>query len=417
MTGSDRPARIVVGVAGGIAAYKSALLVRLFTEAGHHVHVVPTATALKFVGAPTWEALSGNRVHTNIFDGTSDVMHVRLGRESDLVVVSPATADLMARAAGGHADDMLTGTLLTTTKPVLFVPAMHTEMWNHPATEANVATLRQRGNVVLDPAVGRLTGKDSGAGRLPEPEDIFSAAQSLLRGIADGREASDLAGKKVVISAGGTREALDPVRYLGNRSTGHQGFALAQAAVARGAEVHVIAANVDLPTPLGVDRIDVESAVELKEAMATTSRDADVVIMAAAVADYRPKQRTSSKMKKDDSTEKSGLVIELEQNPDILAGLVSDREATGVGAKRIIGFAAETGDETGTVLEHGQRKAQRKCADLLIINQVGENIGFGAVDSAVTVITHDGDVVAQAAGTKRELADSIWDAIQVSSTR
>lgn len=405
------PIRIVVGVAGGIAAYKTAHLVRLFKESGHQVHVVPTKTALEFVGKATWEALSGNPVYTHVFEGTDEVMHVRLGREADLVVVAPATADLMARAAAGRADDMLTATLLTTTKPVLFAPAMHTEMWLHPATQDNVTLLRKRGNVVLNPAVGRLTGKDTGAGRLPEPEDIFAAARTVLRANINNEPPLDLAGLRVAISAGGTREPLDPVRFLGNRSTGHQGWALAESAAGRGADVRLVAANVSLPTPHGVERRDVETAVELQQAMKDVAAWADVVIMAAAVADYRPVANAETKQKKPDDG--SAPTIELAQNPDILAGLVQDRRASGAGPQLIVGFAAETGDESGSVLEYARQKAERKGADLLVVNQVGANIGFGDVESAITVLTAAGEVVAEAGGTKAVIADALWDAISV----
>src|SRR5690625_2294669 len=292
------PIRIVVGVAGGIAAYQPAHPGRLFQEAGHTAPAVPTNTALAFAGTAAWGAPSGRRGYSAVFAATDEVMHVRLGREADLVVLAPATADLMARAAAGRADDMLTATLLTTTKPVLFAPAMHTEMWLHPATQDNVTLLRKRGNVVLNPAVGRLTGKDTGAGRLPEPEDIFAAARTVLRANINNEPPLDLAGLRVAISAGGTREPLDPVRFLGNRSTGHQGWALAESAAGRGAEVRLVAANVSLPTPHGVERTDVETAVELQQAMKDVAAWADVVIMAAAVADYRHAATADTKEKK-----------------------------------------------------------------------------------------------------------------------
>ncbi|MGZ4624985.1 MAG: bifunctional phosphopantothenoylcysteine decarboxylase/phosphopantothenate--cysteine ligase CoaBC, partial [Kineosporiaceae bacterium] len=246
--------RVVLGVSGGIAAYKACLLLRLLTESGHDVTVVPTAAALEFVGAPTWAALSGHPVSSTVWDGAESVPHVRLGRDADLVVVAPATADLLARAAHGQADDLLTSTLLTARCPVLLAPAMHTEMWLHPATQANVTTLRDRGVVVLDPAAGRLTGADSGPGRLPEPEAILGVALTLLR---RGTAPPDLAGRRVVISAGGTREPLDPVRFLGNRSSGRQGYALAATAAARGATVILVAANSALPAPAGVDVVPV----------------------------------------------------------------------------------------------------------------------------------------------------------------
>lgn len=407
--------RIVVGVAGGIAAYKSAHLVRLLKESGHEVRVIPTNTSLEFIGKATWEALSGNPVYTRVFEGTDEVMHVRLGREADLVVVAPATADLLARAVIGRADDMLTATLLTTTKPVLFAPAMHTEMWLHPATQENVRILRARGNVVLDPAVGRLTGKDTGAGRLPEPEDIFTTAQSVLRANLNAENPLDLAGVRIAISAGGTREAIDPVRFLGNRSTGHQGWALAQSAAARGAQVRLIAANVALPTPHPVERVDVESAGELQREMSAAAQWADVVVMAAAVADYRVVGQSDAKRKR--AADGSAPHLQLEQNPDILAGLVRSRAEGGTGPRVIIGFAAETGDESGSVLEHGQAKARRKGADLLVVNQVGREVGFGDIDSAVHILNARGESLTDIAGSKTEIAHGLWDWVDVRAGR
>lgn len=270
---------VVLGVCGGIAAYKACELLRLFTESGHGVRVVPTASALKFVGAPTWAALSGRAVSTEVWDDAHEVPHVRVGRQADLVVVAPATADMLAKAAHGLADDLLTNTLLTATCPVVYAPAMHTEMWENPATQANVATLRSRGAIVIEPAVGRLTGADTGKGRLPDPAQIFAAA---LRVLARGAAAeADLAGRHVVVTAGGTREPLDPVRFLGNRSSGRQGYALARSAVARGARVTLIAANVTLPDPAGADVVRAGTTEELRKATVEAAAAADVVVMAA----------------------------------------------------------------------------------------------------------------------------------------
>src|SRR4051812_40194312 len=287
--------RVVLGVSGGIAAYKACELLRLLTESGHSVRVVPTADALRFVGAATWAALSGQPVTTDVWSDVEQVPHVRLGQDADLVVVAPATADLLSRAATGRADDLLAATLLTARCPVLFAPAMHTEMWEHPATQANVATLRERGTVVLDPAVGRLTGADTGRGRLPDPEEIFAAAVLLL---ARGQQPLDLLGRHVVISAGGTREPLDPVRFLGNRSSGRQGYALARTAIARGAEVTLVSANVALADPAGAKVVRVGTADELRTAVLDVAPTADVIVMAAAVADFRPASRAASKIKK-----------------------------------------------------------------------------------------------------------------------
>lgn len=396
-----RGARIVLGVSGGIAAYKAALLLRLLREQGHAVRVVPTVAALEFVGRATWEALSGEPVHTSVFDGAAEVEHVALGRSADLLVVAPATADLLARLASGRADDLLTSTLLTATCPVLLAPAMHTEMWQHPATVDNVALLRRRGVHVLDPAVGRLTGTDSGPGRLPEPEEIAVAALALLPGAA--RE-GDLAGRRVVVSAGGTREPIDPVRYLGNRSSGRQGVAIAAAAARRGAEVDLVAANLDPAVPSGVRVHHVESAAELRVAVRRTAAHADVVVMAAAVADFRPVLAPEEKIKKVPGRQPDP--IRLVENPDILAELVSDPP----GAAVVVGFAAETGDEA-TVLAHGRAKARRKGAHLLAVNAVGGGRGFGDVPNAVTLLDATGEEVGRVAGTKEEVADGLLDAV------
>ena len=395
--------RVVLGVAGGIAAYKAVDLLRKLTEGGHDVTVVPTAAALEFVGAPTWAALSHRRVATDVWTDAAEVPHVRLGREAELVVVAPATADLLARAAHGLADDLLTNTLLTARCPVLFAPAMHTEMWEHPATVDNVATLRRRGAVVLEPASGRLTGADTGKGRLPEPAEIAVLAELLLR-VPDALPV-DLAGRHVVVSAGGTREALDPVRFLGNASSGRQGYAIAAVAAARGARVTLVSANAELPPPAGVDVVAVVSAVELSDAVHKVAADADAVVMAAAVADFRPVSTAGHKIKKDGRA--AVAPIELTENPDILARLVADRRPGQV----IVGFAAETGDETATVLDHGRAKLARKGCDLLVVNAVGKGVAFGQPDNAAVVLGADGSETDVPLGPKAVLAAAVCDAI------
>src|SRR6266700_6990335 len=276
-------ARVILGVSAGIAAYKACSLLRLLREAGHRVRVIPTADALRFVGEPTWAALSGEPVTTDVWTGVDEGPHVRLGQAADLLIVAPATADLLARAAAGMSGDLLTATLLTARCPVVFAPAMHTEMWEHPATQAAVATLRGRGALVLEPAAGRLTGKDSGPGRLPEPAELLRVAVRVLaRGTAG--LAADLTGRQVVVSAGGTREELDPVRFLGNWSSGRQGYALAETAAARGAKVTLVAANVALDDPAGARVLHVTSAAQLRDAVREAALAADAVVMAAAVA-------------------------------------------------------------------------------------------------------------------------------------
>ncbi|HEY3438399.1 MAG TPA: bifunctional phosphopantothenoylcysteine decarboxylase/phosphopantothenate--cysteine ligase CoaBC [Actinotalea sp.] len=393
--------RILLGVSAGIAAYKSALLLRLLTEAGHDVRVVPTRSSLEFVGRATWEALSGNPVTTEVFEDVPSVEHVRLGTSADLMIVAPATADLLARAAAGRADDLLTAALLTARCPVLMAPAMHTEMWEHAATRANVATLRARGVHVLDPDSGRLTGQDSGPGRLPEPAVIARAALAL---VGPG-PAQDLRGRHVVVSAGGTREPIDPVRFLGNRSSGRQGYAIAQAALERGASVTLVAANVELPAPEGADVVRVESATELRDAVRAAGASADVIVMAAAVADFRPAAVAEHKIKKDGN---GPAPIELVANPDILAELAADRLRA---RQVVVGFAAETGDPGADVLDHGRAKARRKQADLLAVNKVGPGTGFAVAHNEVTIVDASGRDVAHASGTKDEVAHALWDAV------
>jgi phosphopantothenoylcysteine decarboxylase/phosphopantothenate--cysteine ligase len=390
---------VVLGVCGGIAAYKAAELLRLFTESGHNVRVVPTASALKFVGAPTWEALSGHPVATEVWDDAYEVPHVRIGRAADLVVVAPATADMLAKAAHGIADDLLTNTLLTATCPIVFAPAMHTEMWENPATRANVATLRARGAIVIEPAVGRLTGKDTGKGRLPEPSAIFELARRVRqRGLA-----SDLAGRHVVVSAGGTREPLDPVRFLGNRSSGKQGYAIARAAAARGARVTLVSANVTLEDPAGVDITRVGTTEELRTAVVKAAADADVVVMAAAPADFRPVTVASQKIKKSEDGTPEPLV--LTTNPDIAAEVGAGKRTGQV----LVAFAAETHD----ALENARAKLTRKRADLIVVNEVGVDRVFGSDQNEVTMLGADGSTESFIELPKDDVADMILDRVAV----
>ncbi|WML79388.1 bifunctional phosphopantothenoylcysteine decarboxylase/phosphopantothenate--cysteine ligase CoaBC [Streptomyces sp. VNUA74] len=394
----DKP-KVVLGVSGGIAAYKACELLRRFTESGHEVRVVPTASALHFVGAATWSALSGNPVSTEVWDDVHEVPHVRIGQHADLVVVAPATADMLAKAAHGLADDLLTNTLLTARCPVVFAPAMHTEMWEHPATQENVATLRRRGAVVVEPAVGRLTGVDTGKGRLPDPGEIFEVCRRVL---ARGVREPDLAGRHVVVSAGGTREPLDPVRFLGNRSSGKQGYALARTAAARGARVTLLSANPSLPDPAGVDVVRVGTAVELREAVLRAAADADAVVMAAAVADFRPAAYATGKIKKKDGQEPAPIA--LVRNPDILAEISGNRSRP---EQVVVGFAAETDD----VLANGRAKLKRKGCDLLVVNEVGERKTFGAEESEAVVLAADGSETPVPYGPKEDLAETVWDLV------
>lgn len=394
--------RIVLGIGGGIAAYKAALLLRLFSEAGHRVVPVPTRSALEFVGAPTWEALSGEPVSTDVFERVDTVNHVMQGQRADLIVIAPATADLLARAAHGHADDLLTTTLLASRAPVLFAPAMHTQMWENPAVQENVAALRRYGHSVLEPATGRLTGSDTGPGRLPAPEVIRDAALALTTGAAPGTPSAPrvldgtdraagadgaLIGLRAVVSTGGTQEPLDPVRFLGNRSSGKQGLAVARALRAAGAAVDLVAGHVevDLPGPaegLTVHRIG--TALELQQAMEELSRGADLVVMTAAVADFRPAEAATAKIKKSGDDDSAPTIV-LTRNPDILRGLVQRRDREGT-RQLIIGFAAETGDADTDPLVFGRAKLARKGCDLLCVNQVGTDLVFGQDTTRVTIL-------------------------------
>lgn len=386
-------ARIVLGVTGGIAAYKAVAVARGLLTAGHEVRVIPTAAALQMVGAATWQGITGHAVHTSVFDDPSE--HVTVGRDADLVVIAPATAHTLARLTAGLADDLLTNVALVATCPVLVAPAMHTQMWQHAATRANMATLAARGVVVVGPADGPLAGGDTGPGRLADPEEIVAAALRLLH-------PQDLAGRRVVITAGGTREAIDPVRFIGNRSSGRQGVALARAAGQRGAEVTLVAANVDDAVLGGLPAVRVTSTAQLQTEVAARQADADVIVMAAAVADYRVAQQAAHKLKKQDS-----LSLELTRNPDILAGLVAARPA----GQLIVGFAAETGDAAASAREYASAKARAKGADLLVFNEVGANKGFGDVPNSVVLLDAAGQEVAAAAGTKEDVAHAVWDQV------
>lgn len=404
----DNPKNIVVGVAGGIAAYKACHVVRLLKEAGHNVRVVPTPSALEFVGKATFEALSGNPVSTTVFDAVDEVHHVRIGQEADLVLIAPATADLMARLTMGRADDLLTATCLVATCPVVIAPAMHTEMWRHPATQHNVQTLRSRGVIVLDPAHGRLTGKDSGPGRLPEPGQIVDLALTVLEA---GPFPRDLVGKRVLITAGGTQENLDPVRYIGNRSSGRQGFALAEVAAQRGAQVTIVAGNTDeLDTPCGAEVVRVTSAREMQGAVDKRAGEADIIIMAAAVADYRPAQEAGAKLKKG-LNDADLATIQLIENPDILASTVQRRARGEIGQCVIVGFAAETGSAEHDPLELAKAKLERKGCDLLMFNHVGLGKVFGEKENSGWILAPGSQPREVPKGSKFVVAAAILDAV------
>ena len=414
--------RIVLGVTGGIAGYKAALLLRLFTESGHDVTVVPTSAALEFVGAPTWEALSGKPVQTGVFENVHAVPHVKLGQSADLVVVAPATADLLAKAACGMANDLLTNTLLTARCPVVMAPAMHTEMWLHPATQANVATLRERGVTIVEPASGRLTGADTGPGRLPDPDVIYEAALAAAASgtrrdgaekVAGAREQGPLAGRTVLVTAGGTREAIDPVRYLGNRSSGKMGFAIAAAAADLGAKVTLVT-TVTPPADVAsrVDVVMVEGARAMREKV--LEAEPDLLVMAAAVADFRPSEVATSKIKKTHGAgDDSAPVITLVRNPDILAEAVAQRDAKADSEARrrvIVGFAAETGDADGDVLFHARAKLARKGCDVLVANEVGDGVTFGQDESTAHLLRADSDeVVTVGPAPKSHIAAAVVD--------
>lgn len=387
---------VVVGITGGIAAYKAVGVARALVRAGHDVHVVATEGALRFVGRPTLEAISRNPVHTDLYEGVAEVRHVALGQRADLIVIAPATAHTIASLAAGLAGDLLGTTVLASAAPLVIAPAMHTEMWEHPATVANIATLRSRGVTIVGPGSGALTGEDVGPGRMSEPDEIVERALAVVG-------PHDLAGRRIVVSAGGTREPLDPVRFLGNRSSGRQGVALAAAAAARGASVTLVAAHLEVPAPAGVDVITVGTAAELEAAMDAHSAEADTVIMAAAVADFRPATVAAGKIKKTDDG--AGLRLDLERTPDILAGLAARRRP----GQRIVGFAAETEPDDDALLRVAAAKARRKGVDLLVVNRVGWSEGFGTPTNAVMLLDGEGSLVGRAEGDKASVAHRILD--------
>jgi len=390
---------VVVGITGGIAAYKAVSVVRALVLEGHDVHVIATENALKFVGRPTLEAISRNTVHTDLYEGVAEVRHVAIGQAADLIVIAPATANTIAKLASGLADDLLGNAVLASTAPVVIAPAMHTEMWQNPATVANIATLEARGITVVGPAVGQLTGTDSGPGRMSEPDDIVRAALERVAG------SQDLAGRRILITAGGTREPLDPVRFIGNRSSGRQGVALAMAAAARGATVTLIAANLEIAAPTSIAIQRISTTLELQDAVVAAAESADVVIMAAAVADYRPQTVADSKIKKE--TQGDELTLRLVKNPDILQALSASRRAGQV----IMGFAAETEPDDAKLLELGRAKIARKGADYLVLNRVGWTEGFATSSNTVVVLDAHGDRVGEASGSKQSVADRILDVL------
>ncbi|PPH99224.1 bifunctional phosphopantothenoylcysteine decarboxylase/phosphopantothenate--cysteine ligase CoaBC [Rathayibacter sp. AY1B7] len=400
---AGRRLNVVVGITGGIAAYKAVGVVRALVLAGHDVHVVATEAALRFVGKPTLEAISRNPVHTELYEGVAEVRHVAIGQAADLIVIAPATAHTLAKLAAGLADDLLGNTVLASTAPLVVAPAMHTEMWANAATVANTAVLRSRGVHVVGPAVGRLTGADSGPGRMEEPETIVAEALAVHARSASARR--DLAGVRVLVTAGGTREPLDPVRFVGNRSSGRQGVALALAAAARGAEVTLLAANLDVPAPEGVTVLPVGTALELREAALAAAPGADVVIMAAAVADYRPAAVADAKIKKEQQGDR--LVLELVKNPDVLAEISASRREGQI----VVGFAAETEPDRDAMLALGRAKIARKGCDLLVLNRVGWAEGFQSDSNAVVVLDRAGDIVGEASGSKAKVADRVLDAV------
>lgn len=408
-----RPPRVLVGVSGGIAAYKSAILVRRLKEWGAIVKVAPTPASLEMVGKVTWEALSGNKVHVGVAEDAHAVEHVKTGHEADLIVIAPATANTLAKIRSGIADNMLTASVLVADCPIIVAPAMHTEMWNNPATRENVSVLRDRGIEFAGPVSGRLTGKDSGAGRMMEPEDIADMAiealtsQGFVRHAeAPSGEQLDLVGTTVLVSTGGTHEPIDPVRYIGNRSSGRMGVEIAKAAHARGARTVVVGANIE---PIagelsgGIEYVPVQSALELQAELTARASDAEVIIMAAAVSDFRVDSRSGTKLKRD-----GDMTLQLRENPDILSDLAHNRRREN---QLIIGFAAETGDATHSYLDYGKQKAARKGADFLAVNQVGDAAGFGDVETRLTLIDQKGDVHGEFTGSKRDVAGGLVAAV------
>lgn len=400
--------RIVVGVTGGIAAYKAVSVIRSLVLLGHHVDVIATEEALRFVGAPTLEAISRNPLRTDLYENVAQVQHVAIGQGADVIAVVPATANTLAKISAGLADDLLTNTLLASLAPVVVAPAMHTEMWQHPATQANARRLDERGVTLVGPDSGRLTGTDEGPGRLAETDEIVNAILAAARrGAREQHNAElerDLEGRDILVTAGGTREPIDPVRFLGNRSSGRQGVALAARAAERGADVTLVAANIEIPAPSNVNVVRVSSAEQLAAACAELAPRHDTVIMAAAVADFRPEHVQTGKIKKESTGEE--LTLTFKKNPDILRNIVNSR----LPGQTIIGFAAETEEDDAARLELARAKIQRKGCDFLVLNRVGWEHGFGRDDTAVQVINLAGEVVEEAIGDKLSVADAILEA-------
>ena len=393
-----RQLRIVVGITGGIAAYKALSVVREFVRDGHIVNVAATEAALEFVGRASLEALSRNPISTGLYDDVASVRHVELGQTADLIVVAPATANTLANMAGGHAHDLLGNILLAARGRVVVAPAMHTEMWNHSATQANVATLRARGISIVGPETGNLTGDDSGVGRMVEPASLVAACYAAVN--APLRR--DLAGKRILISGGGTREPIDPVRFLGNRSSGRQAVALAEAARARGADVTFVHAFMDVDVPAGVPSEYTPTAGDMFETMTRLSPQHDIVIMAAAVADYRPLDVSESKMKK--SAAGDPLQLSLEQTPDILASISASPGRTNL----IVGFAAETA--SGSSLEDLARaKCERKQCDAIVANTVSWTEGIASENNSVTLVWRNTPNVERVSGDKLSVAHRILE--------
>lgn len=409
--------RVVLGVCGGIAAYKAVELLRLLTESGLDVNVVPTDSALRFVGEPTWAALSGSPVASDVWSNAPHVPHVAIGQQADLVVVAPTTADFLARAAHGLASDLLGNVLLTASCPVILAPAMHTEMWLHPATQANVRILRSRGVLVLDPADGRLTGADSGPGRLPEPQAIFDICQATLQRASHSRSAEgpmDLRGRSIVISAGGTREPWDDVRYIGNRSSGRQGFALARAALARGAQVTLVVGATEVDPPAGCRVVRVETAEEMRSAMhvVVAEESPDVAVMAAAVADFRPSAPVGAKITKEslDATSADAVPrVSLERTSDVLAELVAKRGSAETPC--IVGFAAETPDHDETLAQRAEAKRRRKGCDFIVANDVSGGAVFGSDQTSIVIVGPGGEETELHGVGKLEAAHALWDLV------
>lgn len=392
-----RGRELVLGVGAGIAAYKSADLLRRLQDRGFLVTVVPTPNSLNFVGKATWEALSGRKAQSELWENVSDVPHVSLGDKANLVLVAPATADLIARIAHGRADDLLTNTILSTTAPIVIVPAMHPKMWLNPATVKNVQTLRDRGVFVMDPAIGRLTGSDSGVGRFPDSSAIIDFVEESYGYCAD------LLGAKVLVTAGGTREAIDPVRFIGNRSSGKQGWAIANQAAMRGAQVTLVLGPNSLPKIEGIETVEIESAAEMRDEILTRFDDIDVLVMSAAVADARPVSVSDEKIKK----EKLGSLV-LEENPDLLAEFAAKKRANQV----IAGFAAETESSHEALVSAARSKLARKGADLIYVNDVSSGKVFGSDMTSGAIITREGEVIPVEQVSKEMLADTLLDQIK-----